>query len=311
MTGHPDPAAPTDPAAWRRDLAQRARDRLEAALEPILAGGRRGTNGEGEEPIVVDGFTLTVRCPLRLVHPADDYVERTVTVRRRLGLLALRHAWEDAPPGRGDGAAPRLARAVDRALAEREDWPSGLRQWFDGLGRAGRAAVRAAVLTWCVDVTRLVGQPDGKVARKIRWADPFRQPRIDLAGRTLRLRGSLDAVLPDRAEGERLLLLGDAVPGVADRVRAGHAAVLRSLGTRSAPERVSVGSPASGHVERHPVDGALLDLAVDRIVEVVQLLAAAEEPGPVPGPWCHHCHLRPDCPEGAAHVEAARAALPT
>lgn len=292
----------TVPAAGSTDrhaLGQLVRERIESALDDVVGDQPGDSPGDA---LLVGPYSLTTPCPLQLVHPADDYVEQTSTVRRRLGLLALRRASE-LDGERTRGSEPDLARAVDEVLQEREGWPTGLGRWFGELGRAGRSTVRAAVLTWCVDVTRLVGgAARSGAARRIRWTDPFMPQRVDQAGRRVRLRGGADAVLGGRTEGEKLLLVTDAAPGAADRLRAGHLAVVHSLASGRAPLRVTLGSPATGRLSPQPVDESLLELAADRIVEVVGYLADPERASARPGPWCRYCHLLDDCAEGAAEV---------
>lgn len=292
-------ALPADGATDRHALGRAVRERVEAALQEALGQDRPAGPGEA---LHVGPYTLTTPCPLQLVHPADDYVDRTATVRRRLGLLVLRRAWELPGDGSRDAdGPPELARAVDEVLREREGWPTGLRRWFDELGRAGRSSVRGAVLTWAADVVRLVGGASaGRGAHRIRWTDPFQPQRVDLAGRAVRLRGGADAVLGGRTEGEKLLLITDAVPGAADRLRAGHLAVVHALASGRAPRRVTLGSPATGRLAPVPVDESLLELAVDRIAEVVGYLATPDRAAPRPGPWCGTCHLRDGCPAGGS-----------
>ena len=53
---------------------------------------------------------------------------------------------------------------------------------------------------------------------------------------------------------------------------------------------------------------ALVELVVDRILEVVGHLADPTGAPAVPGTWCSHCHLRSSCPEGATFLERRAAA---
>jgi FtsP/CotA-like multicopper oxidase with cupredoxin domain len=69
-----------------------------------------------------------------------------------------------------------------------------------------------------------------------------------------------------------------------------------------APVRVTIGSPATGRRQPFEVGTELLELATDRVVEVVSHRAAPEAAPPVPGRWCSHCHLLDLCEEGMAQV---------
>ncbi len=288
----------------RRALAEAGARRLSAALDAVL--GERYVHEEGTKAnyfadgVVVDAFAIVERCGRRVARPADDFVESVATSRRRIGLFVLRHL-ADQPRPPASSAATGLVAAVDTVIGEQLDWPENLRGWVGDLDRAGRAALAGAVLTWCDGALRLVGRDP-----RIRWADPSRAPAWNVPGRLVQLRGSVDAVIGTVASGEKLLTLSDAAPGPADRLRAGHHALVRGLGIRHAPVRVTTGSAATGNRVAHAVDESLLELVTDRVVEVVQHRAAPEHAPPWPGNGCSHCHLLDDCPEGLAHLEARR-----
>ena len=69
-----------------------------------------------------------------------------------------------------------------------------------------------------------------------------------------------------------------------------------------APVRVTVASPATGVRQPFEVGPELLELATDRVVELVSHRAAPEAAPPVPGRGCRHCHLLEECDEGLARV---------
>jgi len=316
MTDSPLTDSPmTDPAptgAWpvagdregRRVTAEVAAQRLAASLDAVL--GDRLVHVEGTkadyfgEGVVVDAFAVVERCPRRVARPADDFVESVATSRRRVGLFALRHLAEQ-PRRDGAPSSAGLPEAVAAVVGEQLDWPDGLRGWVGDLDRAGRAALVAAVTTWCDGALRLVGRDP-----RIRWADPSRVPAWNVPGRLVQLRGSIDAVIGTVARGEKLLNLSDAAPGPADRLRAGHHGLVRALGVRHAPVRVTTASASTGVRVAHTVDAALLELVTDRVVEVVQHRAAPDDAPPWPGNGCSHCHLLDDCAEGTAHLVALR-----
>lgn len=291
-------AEPTADLTSRLELARRARERLVEALESGL-GNRLRTGGEdAPERVRIDAHSLLERCPRRLANPAEDYEDRTATVRRRLGLLALRRAAETsgAPGARRD---PLLSESVADVMADRAGWSAGLRAWFETLEPAGRVAVEAAAHTWAADAARLVGG-----ATRVRWSDPFLSARWNVPGRAVQLAGATDAVVGTPREGERLLVITDALPGPGERLRAGHVAVVHALGSGRTPVYVSIGSPASGRKEKVAVDEGLVDLVVDRIAEVAGHLAERETAPTVPGRWCSHCHWRDVCADGAAFLAA-------
>jgi hypothetical protein len=282
--------------ASRVELAGRARERLVGALDAPLGGRLRSGGDDAPEKVRIDAHSLLEHCPRRLANPAEDYEDRTSTVRRRLGLLALRRGAETsgAPGGRSD---PPLSRSVAEVMADRAGWSAGLRSWLETLEPAGRVAVEAAAHTWATEVARLVGN-----APRVRWSDPFLSARWNVPGRSVQLTGATDAMLGTPRTGEKLLVVSDALPGPGDRLRAGHVAVVHALGSGRTPVRVSIGAPASGRVEQVRVDEALVDLVVDRIAEVAGHLADAERAPTVPGRWCSHCHWRDVCEDGAAFL---------
>lgn len=154
------------------------------------------------------------------------------------------------------------------------------------------------MLTWCHGASRVVGgRRDGIV-----WSDPAQPSKWNVPGRLVQLRGSVDATSGSVVRGEKLLVLRDAAPGAADRLRAGYLGLWRSAGTGCAPVRVTLASPASGRREQLPVTAELLDLAVDRVVEVVGHHADPDHAPPSVGRGCRHCHLLDLCDEGTAHV---------
>ena len=299
----------------RRRLAEQATARLVEATDAVL--GDRLVLEPGTKPnyfddgVSVDAFSITERCPRRLARPAEDYVDSVATARRRIGLLAMRRLTTDVDPARSDGPlrldtrsrsslespARSVAVAVDEVMSSPDGWPNKLREWIEGLDRAGQAAVAAAVTTWCDGALRLVGRHAGVV-----WADPTRTPSWNLPGRIVQLRGSVDATIGGVVSGEKLLLLGDAMPGPADRLRAGFAALLRAVGTRHAPVRVTLGSAATGTMQQFAVGPDLLDLASDRVAEIVGHRADPDAAPPMPSRGCSHCHLLDLCDEGLDHL---------
>ncbi len=293
----------------RRRLAEHATERLTSSIDVLL--GDRLVLAEGEKAdyfsdgVVVDAFWLTERCARRLAHPPQDFLESTATARRRLGLFVLRELaarpWSPGTPS-SDG----LADAVQRVIEEQLDWPNNLRMWVGDLDRAGTAALVAAVTTWCDGALRLVGRDP-----RIVWADPARAPAWNVPGRVVQLRATLDAVMGGVVSGERLLSISDAAPRPSDRLRAGYLALVRSLGTRHAPVRITTGAPSTGTRTAVVVDEALLDLTVDRVLEVVQVRADPDGAPAAPGRDCTWCHLLEDCAEGRTHLGADPSTDPT
>ena len=142
----------------------------------------------------------------------------------------------------------------------------------------------------------------------MKWAEPSQKPKWNVPGRLVQLSASVDAVLGGVSSGEKLLILGDAVPGPADRLRAGFTALVRTLGARHAPLRVTVGSPATGLLQPIPVTQELLELAADRAVEMIGLLANPDAAGTAPGKWCGYCHLLEFCDAGRTQLAAGGSA---
>lgn len=288
----------------RRQLAATATARLVSSIDATL--GEQLVVEPGKKPdyfadgVSLDAFSLLERCPRRAAHPPDDFENSVATSRRRIGLLVMRQLSRAADDGRRAGPTPSVvdvAAAVGEVMSDPEEWPPRLRDWVESLDRAGTAAVVSAVTTWCHGALRLVGRHGGVV-----WADPSRPAKWNVPGRVVQLRGGVDAVLGSVVRGEKLLLLGDGVPGPADRLRAGYVALVRSVGTTHAPVRVTLGSPATGVMTPYPVSAELLELATDRVVEMVRHRAQPQDAPARPGRWCSHCHLLDLCDEGTEHL---------
>ncbi len=223
----------------RQVLATDVRERLVDAADAVLGERFRPPPGRRPDPyddgVVISAHTIGERCPRRATTPALDYVDSVATVRRRIGLLALRRAAVARPPSaRSQRSVPTLAAAlpdeVERTLADPTEWPPRLWDWVSSLSPPARAAVSAAVVTWCDGAVRLVGDPD-----RIVWSDPVRTPRWDLPGRSVALTAAFDARHGTPRAGERLLVLSDATSPSQRRIRAAHVALVHTLGTRSRP----------------------------------------------------------------------------
>ena len=289
--------------AEREALAEHARARLEASTDAVLGERYRPEPGTRADPydggLVVSGFGLLERCARRAAVPAQDYVDTAATARRRIGLAALRRLDDEASPARD------LASAVAEVVEERTSVSRSLADWLEGLDRAGRAAVEAAALAWSSSVLRIVGRAPGT-----RWADPSASSKVDLPDRLVRLTASHDAARGGPATGERLLLVADSSGGARDRLRAGHLALVRSLGMRQTPVRVTLLAPSRGERTTVVVDEALLSLAVDRVAEHLAALTLGEHAPATPGPWCTRCHLLELCDEGRARLASVAAPGP-
>lgn len=283
--------------------------RLREGLDAVL-GDRYRPDGSTKVDLYRDGLVvrshdLTERCPRRAGRPPDDYQERVLTARRRVGLLVLRQLWSSGPTASAVEPA-HLPAAVRAVFARPDDWPPRLWSWASSLEPAGRAALAAAVLTWCDGVMRVAGtSPD------ITWCDPALPVRRDVPGRAVGLAATVDATR--RADdGERVLVVAGAASALERRVLAGHAALVRSAeGRRDRVTRVTVASPATGRRDHVVVDDALVELAVDRVVEHVAFRVAPDRAPTRPSAACSHCHLLDDCSDGRAHLthEPARRTL--
>lgn len=280
--------------------AVRAADRLAAALDEVLGDAYRSEPGRRvalhEDGLVIRSHDLLERCPRRAARPADDYEDRVMTTRRRVGLLVLRRLWASTPPRTTPQWSPDPADLVPTVKAVFDDadvWPPRLWTWMRSLDPAGRAALAAGAVTWCDGVVRLVG-----AATDITWTDPSLPVRRDVPGRKVGLAATLDATRRS-ADGERLLVVTGAVSSTAQRVLAGHAALVRTNVARRDPVvRVTLASPPTGRLDHVVVDDDLLDLAVDRVVEHAALRARPDGAPVRPSRSCAHCHLLDDCDAG-------------
>ncbi|MEX0768315.1 MAG: hypothetical protein WD029_07580 [Microthrixaceae bacterium] len=306
MADTADTADPTDLGTreGRKDLATRMTERLCDSLDQLLADRYRVQPGTRHdyfsEALLVDSFSATERCPRRLAGPTSDYRNSVAMTRRRIGLLAIREV-----ANASDTSQPMLvSAAVDRVMTDPTDWPMSLRDWVDSLDTAGQAAVAAAALTWADAALRLVGR-DARVT----WAQPAQKPKWNVPGRLVQLSASVDAVFGGVVSGEKLLILSDAVPSPGDRLRAGFTALVRTLGVRHAPVRVTLGSPATGFLQPITVTEELLQLSADRAVEMVGFLAHPASAGTVTGRWCNYCHLLGQCEAGQAQLAGGSATI--
>ena len=262
---------------------------LEFALGDRLR--REGSRpADGQRWIVITAYDLGAPCPARWAHPptVSDYVDSAANSARRLGRLALR-SWR---PGRS------LTVAVNGVLADTDDWPDDLRSWFETLDRAGRATVAAAAVSWAAGALGAVrGRGD------LSWSRS-NQP-YDVPGRAVRLSGSWDALAGSRRRPAALLVMSNAAPvSGRDDLAAGFQALVCGLGPKMVPERVRIGSAAAGTARPVTITEALLDAAVDRIVELVAFRADPDGAPARPGRWCARCHLLEDCEEGMAAASA-------
>ena len=281
-----DGGPPSDPSAERRSWLEDAERRLIDGLDAALGDALRRERGAPKDArrVVVSAYDLGTECPARWAHPPqDDYAESAANAARRLGRLALRR-WQ---PGTD------LPAVVTQVLSDTEDWPSGLRSWFEELDRAGRATVSAAASTWAVGA---LGAVDGRTG--LQWVR--QNETVDVAGRAVRLRGSWDAFSGTRSRPTTLLVLSGGLPGAdRDRLAAGYAALVAGLGPRVVPERVRIGSAASGDTRAVTISPGVLERAVDRVVELVAHAAAPDLAPEVPGRWCSWCHLAESCDSAA------------
>ncbi|MGB6059057.1 MAG: hypothetical protein WBF71_12435 [Microthrixaceae bacterium] len=284
----------------RFGLARSAGERLVTGLGQVLDQGFVRVEGQRVDVfvdgIVVSSFNLFDR-------PTDDgtdddpsvaapYAESAFNARRRIGLIVMRRL-ADHPqmsrshlggaPGGVNGRGPELGGAVSETLKSvmdsSEGWPLNLRDWVEGLEPAGRAAVMAAASAWCEGALRLVGADS-----RVTWTDPQYPNAWLVPGRLVRLQANVDATTGTPASGERLFVVSEALPSPTDRIRAGFVALVRAVGTRSAPERVTIGAPSRGSMERFDVTGDLLDLTVDQVIETVALAARSHRNGETRSP---------------------------
>jgi hypothetical protein len=286
----PDPAPASDPDLQaRRDWAVAARDLLAAGLDRVLGDGFRKDvprPRDGAGWIDVTSYDLTGPCPARWAHPGreDDYLDSAANAARRLGRLTLRAR----RPGRP------VADTVHEVLSDTDALDGHLRDWFEGLDRAGRATVAAAAGTWAVGALGAVRGRDD-----LQWATQ-NQP-VDVPGRTVRLRANWDAIAGRRSRPAAALVMSGAVPDPArDDLVAGFTALVVGLGPGVVPERVRFGSAAAGTARAVVIAPDLLTAAVDRVLELVDLRARPDDAPERPGRWCGSCHLLESCSVGQA-----------
>lgn len=271
---------------WATDARERLREALDGALGDRLVREAQESLG-WDDWVKVRGYDLGERCLARWAGPdADDYSDNVRTTAKRFALGALAE--------RRPGESPAVA--LDRALEDHELWPSGLWTFWQGLDRAGRAAVRAAAVSWAVGaLTSIRG-------RGVTWVRPSSPAYIRVDGRRIQLHANWDATHGGVAYPTTLVIVTDASPGPLDRYRAGFAALVAALGRRCVPVRVRHASPTTGTHRAEEVTPSLLELAVDRVVELAAAAAAPDAAPVAPGGWCRYCHLLADCTEGRAAV---------
>lgn len=283
---------------------ERTAERLSGGLDAVLGDAYRKPPGASVNPyrdgLVIGSYDIAERCGRRAARPADDYEERVLTARRRVGLLLLRDLWDSAPadrtrPWRADPAD--LVLAAKRVFSYGDRWPDRLWGWSQSLEPAGRAALVAASITWADGAVRSVGS-----ARDITWSDPRSSLRRDVPGRSVRLAAAVDATRRV-GDDDRLLIVSPVLDPSARRLMAAHAALVGSFEQRRHPvARVSVASTNSGDIEHFVVDSELVDLAVDRVVEHAALRLRPDDAAPRPSSACRHCHVLDSCEEGRIHL---------
>ncbi|MGB3412000.1 MAG: hypothetical protein WBA45_12480 [Microthrixaceae bacterium] len=274
-----------DPKVERSRLANAAKERLTADLDHVL--GERFTRKGREkvdfyvDGIVVSSFTLFDRPEVDQVE-RDPYIESAFNARRRIGLIVMRQLTLNASPAAGDRGTTTVSRtgppgskrepstgrsmmaAVESIMESSDGWPLNLRNWVESLDGAGRAAVVATTIAWCEGALRLVGTDP-----RITWTDPQYSSPLDLPGRRVRLQANIDAAMGTLGTGERLFVVSEALPSPRERITAGFVALVRAIGAGAAPERVTIGAPSRGSMERYEVTEELLELAVDQVIETV------------------------------------------
>lgn len=271
----------------RRELANRAAARLGKALDLALGDAFRATTKrprDGAGWFDVSGHDLAAPCPARWSVAGDDFALSTRTVAGALGRLALRERHPEEPPG---VAVDRVAGDLFAVEAD-----AFYIDWYEGLDRAGRAAVRAAATTWAVGALAAVG------GRVLRWQTTRRT--CNVADRAVRLRGGCDAL--DRVARPEVLVVitGRALGDDAVRVRAGFEALVDGMPRRQTVDRVRMGSAASAGTRAFPVTEELLDEAIGRVAELAAYRAVPDSAPTVPGRWCGDCAQLEVCPEGSA-----------
>jgi hypothetical protein len=278
----------------RRRLLADALDRLDAALaergvEELRRVGKRPPGGR--DWMVLTAYDLGAPCPARAVAPrTDEYVESAPNAARRLGRLVLRR-WR---PGLVIG------EVVDAVLADRDGWQPGLRAWFEGLDRSGRAAVIASTTTWAVGALTVVKGRSGRPDDQLTWAE--RNDVVEVPGWSLRLKSTWDAVLGSRRDPVALLVLGRRSRRDGDLLAAGFEALACGVAPGVVPARVSFAHPGAGSPRSVPVTASALHATVDRIAELTAYRLDPDGAPTAPGRWCRHCHLVEACPD--APVEA-------
>ena len=274
----------------RRVRLEDATRRLDSGLADAL-GDRLHRDGskptERQHRVVVTAYDLGAPCPARWAHPGTgEFMDSAANSARRLGRLALR-SWRPPTP---------LNATVDGVLADTADWDTGLRTWFEGLDRSGRAAVASATTTWAVGALGAVGD-----RQDLTWSRA--NETVDVSGRAVRLVGSWDAFSGTRRRPVTVLVMSNAAPSrPADALTAAFQALVAGWGPRTVPERVRIGSAAAGTTRAVPITAGRLSAVVDRIVELVSWRVAPELAPAVPGRGCGHCHLLESCDAGSAHL---------
>lgn len=272
-------------AADRTGLAEAAGARLVERLDALVGeqlrrDGKRTRDGSGW--VDVGAHDLAAVCPSRWSVPFDDFVATATTVAGAIGRTVLRERRDAEPVGAAVARVLAAADDLDRDAA----W---FLDFYEGLDRAGAAAVRAAATTWAVGALGAVR------GRALVWA-PRRQP-VDVPGRAIRLKANWDA--SDRvAKPDVLLVMSGRSPTDPElEVVAGFNALVDGLLRHQVPERVRVGSAATASTRAFPVTAELLEVAIERIVELVGWRVDPDSAPLVPGRWCADCHLLDVCPE--------------
>lgn len=271
--------------------AERARTHLQERLDDLLGERLRQTAKrprDGAGWVDVSAHDLDARCPARWSVKVDDFVMSAPTVAGAVGRLALR----------GRGPTESVGAAVTRVLAGLGDADrdgAWFADWYCGeLDRSGRAAVATAATTWATGALAAVG------GRELSWVT--RRTAYDVPGRTVRLKANWDAS-DHAARPEVLVVMSRRAPSDPMlALVAGFDALVDGVLRRQVPDRVRIGSAATGSTTRFPVTWDLVEAAVDRVVELVAWRVAPDAAPTNPGRWCADCHLSEICPDAPVEV---------
>ncbi len=290
------PSDPQEQARWERGAAWRAKAEDVLASVTSQPERRPGHKPAWDEFLVLGTFQVreAARCTASLAAAEEEYVERTMFARRRVGLAIVDAIRQD------DAEDP--VSAYDAVKGDL-DTSGKLTRWVAAQGEGGDSALAAAGIAYAAGLINWLHPTplaNTRAAPFIGW---------EMKSRIIKLTAQSDALSGRRSPAMTRLLVVVSGEGDAERVELelGHAALTWTLMTGAVPAWITWLHLPSGRSDRVVVTDEVLEGALSRAATALHGLAAARYGPPTeetPGGWCRRCKRLDQCPTGPAWLDA-------